>query len=228
MTAPHPWRSLVLAACLGAAAVAIGQASRVERVPPRESLERFPMAIGEWHGQSADRFDQRVLTALGVDEYISRIYSEAAGQTAGLYIGYYQSQREGNTMHSPLNCLPGAGWQPVVKEHIRIPVLDQPTVVGRPDVRREIEVNRFVIQKGGDRQIVIYWYQSRERVVASEYWGKVFTVLDALRTNRTDAAMVRVVCSIAGPTADAERRANAAAIAFTQEVFPLLSRYLPR
>jgi EpsI family protein len=228
MTLPSPLRSLVLAGCLAAAAVAIGQASRVERVPPRESLERFPLGIDQWHGQSADRFDQRVLTALGVDEYISRIYSESAGQTAGLYIGYYQSQREGNTMHSPLNCLPGAGWQPVVKERIRIPVLDRPSAVGRPDARRDIEVNRFVIQKGGDRQVVIYWYQSRDRVVASEYWGKVFTVLDALRTNRTDAAMVRVVCPIAGPTEDAERRANAAAIEFTQAVFPLLARYLPR
>jgi len=227
MRLPGAVRSLVLAACLAGAAVAIASASRTERVPPRESFATFPMDLGAWRGQSADRFDQRILTVLGVDEYINRVYTEPSGAVAGLYIGYYQSQRQGDTMHSPLNCLPGAGWQPVSQARIAIPVRVRPPVAGQAEATRTITVNRFVIQKGADRQVVVYWYQSRNRVIASEYWGKIYTVLDAIRTNRTDAAMVRVVCPVIGTGGEAERRADRAAVAFTEAVFPMLGRYLP-
>ena len=228
MTLPGPARSLVLAVCLAGAAIAITHASRTERVPPRESFATFPMDLGGWQGQSADRFNQRILAVLGVDEYINRAYSSPSGTTVGLYIGYYQSQREGDTMHSPLNCLPGAGWQPITKERIRIPVATTLNpLTGAPSGAREIEVNRFVIQKGVDRQVVVYWYQSRDRVVASEYWGKVYTVLDAIRTNRTDAALIRIVCPVYGTDTTAEARAAQATVEFAQAVFPMLGRYLP-
>ena len=120
-------------------AVAIGRASKSEAVPPRESLATFPMDIAEWRGQPAERFDQQILAVLGVDEYVSRVYTAPTNVSVGLYIGYYKSQREGDTMHSPLNCLPGAGWQPVKQERVTIPVatsLDEAT--GQPSGRREI------------------------------------------------------------------------------------------
>jgi EpsI family protein len=139
---------------------------------------------------------------------------------SGGLIGYYQSQREGDTMHSPLNCLPGAGWLPVSQSRTKIQVKDGEST-------REIEVNDFVIEKGLDRQAVLYWYQSHGRVVASEYWGKIYTVTDAIRLNRTDAAMVRVICPVSGSDGAAERRAEEAATAFTKAMFPLLGRYLP-
>ena len=91
---------------------------------------------------------------------------------------------------------------------------------------RTIEINRFVIQKGLDRQVVFYWYQSRDRVVASEYWGKVYTVVDAIRYNRTDAALVRVTVPI-GSDDGARGRAVAAGVGFVQALFPLLSSHLP-
>jgi EpsI family protein len=87
-----------------------------------------------------------------------------------------------------------------------------------------IEVNRIVISKGLDQQLVLYWYQSHGRVVASEYWGKIYTVLDALRTNRTDAALVRVICPVGGA---AEAKAEREAVRFVQSFFPLLDDYLP-
>ncbi len=106
---------------------------------------------------------------LGVDEYVNRIVSAApANPTSSLYVGFYESQRQGDTIHSPLNCLPGAGWSRCRRRRrSRL----------RPSIRiasaeRPIEVNRFVIQKGLDRQLVLYWYQSHGRVVASEYWGR--------------------------------------------------------
>jgi exosortase D (VPLPA-CTERM-specific) len=222
------YRAIIVTLVLVLGAVAIGRASRTESVPPRESLATFPMDLAEWRGQSADRFDQQILAVLGVDEYINRLYTAPTNITVGLYVGYYKSQREGDTMHSPLNCLPGAGWQPVKQERVTIPVatsLDAAT--GQPAGRREILVNRFVIQRGLDKQVVVYWYQSHGRVVASEYWGKIYTVVDAIRLNRTDAAIVRVICPVSGGDAAAEERAEQAATAFTRTMFPLLGRYLP-
>jgi EpsI family protein len=217
-------RALVVTLCLVLGAVAIDRASRSERVPPRESLATFPMDLADWRGRSADRFDDQVLAVLGVDEYINREYTAPTGAAVGLYIGYYQSQREGDTMHSPLNCLPGAGWQPVTQERLTVPVA---TGVEPAAARRDIRVNRVVILKGLDRQVVLYWYQSHGRVVASEYWAKLYTVLDAVRLNRTDAALIRVVSPVAGDGAAGEAGATRAAVAFTQALFPFLGAYLP-
>ncbi len=221
-------RALVVSLVLVSGAVVIGRASKSEPVPARESLATFPMEIAEWRGQSADRFDQQILAVLGVDEYINRVYVAPTKVQVGLYVGYYGSQREGDTMHSPLNCLPGAGWQPVRQARVTIPVATaMDAATGRPVNQREIEVNRFVIQRGLDKQVVIYWYQSHGRVVASEYWGKIYTVVDAIRLNRTDAAMVRVICPVGGGEPADVTRAEDAATAFTKALFPLLGRYLP-
>jgi EpsI family protein len=139
-----------------------------------------------------------------------------------LYIGYYESQRQGDTMHSPLNCLPGAGWSPVQNDHLSINV---PVSLGTTTGARErsIEVNRYIIEKGVDRQVVLYWYQSHGRVVASEYWGKIYMVVDAIRINRTDGALVRVVAPIVTSQEDAELDA----VDFVRVLFPSLERYLP-
>ena len=214
-------RVAVLGAVLVLGSVAIGRASRSEPVLPRESFATFPMAVGEWQGRPADRFDQRVLSVLGVDEYINRIYTSPQQASVGLYVGFYQSQRQGDTIHSPLNCLPGAGWEPVRRERLKIQVRSER---GEPG---DIEVNRFTIQRGPDRQVVLYWYQSHGRVVASEYWGKMYTVIDAIRSNRTDAAMIRVISPIRGGDDESENRAQREVVEFTQALFPLLGRYLP-
>jgi exosortase D (VPLPA-CTERM-specific) len=222
------YRAVIVALVLLLGTVAIARASKSEAVPPRESLATFPMDISEWRGQTAERFDQQILAVLGVDEYISRIYTAPTNISVGLYVGYYKSQREGDTMHSPLNCLPGAGWQPVKQERVTIPVATSfDGATGQPSGHREIVVNRFLIRRGLDQQVVIYWYQSHGRVVASEYWGKIYTVVDAIRLNRTDAAMVRVICPVSSNDEAGEARAEAAATAFARAMFPLLGRYLP-
>ena len=175
-----------------------------------------------------ERFDESVLAQLRVDEYVSRVYQQAEGRTAvGLYVGYYRNQRQGQTMHSPLNCMPGAGWEPASKRPLTIQVFERPAGPASGAPARNISVNRLVIQKGLDRQLVLYWYQSHGRVVASEYWGKVYTVVDAIRMNRTDAAMIRVIAQVVGDGAEAETAAEHVAVRFTQAVFPLLGQYLP-
>ena len=116
---------------------------------------------------------------------------------------------------------PGAGWLPIEQRRAVLPVRAAPN----GPIRR-IEVNEFVIQKGLDRQAVFYWYQSRDRVIASEYWGKVFTVLDAIRYNRTDAALVRVVVPIE-QSETARTVAQATGVSFVESLFPRLVRHLP-
>jgi EpsI family protein len=133
-----------------------------------------------------------------------------------LYIGYYGSQRQGDTIHSPQNCLPGAGWQPV--EGGRVPL----DVDGR-----RVTVNRYVIQKGLDRQVVLYWYQGRGRVVANEYANKLWLMLDAARLHRSDGALVRVVAPVLRSPGGSLAAADDAAAAFTRTIFPRLPAHLP-
>ena len=94
---------------------------------------------------------------------------------------------------------------------------------GAPD----LVVNRYVVQKGIDRQLVIYWYQSHGRVVASEYWSKFYLVADAVRLNRTDGAIVRIIVPIAGESAGAEQKAENTAVSFAKELLPKLQPFLP-
>ena len=216
-------RLFVLAATFVIATTAIARATRSEPVPIRQSFATFPMSIDGWRGQQGEPFDKKVLAILGVDEYVNLYFSKPAQPPIGLYIGYYQSQREGDTMHSPMNCLPGAGWEPESKGSVTIGVPENP----RPGAaERQITVNRYLIRKGLDRQLVIYWYQSHGRVVASEYTSKVYMVLDAMRTNRTDAALVRVITPVPDDPAG-EAAAEKRAIEFVKGMAPLLHDYLP-
>ena len=210
-------RIVILCLVLLATAGMIAKASRPEITPIRESLAGMPLQIGGWTIHSAQAMESKVLAVLGVDDYINRTYLSPDLIPMHLYVGFYQSQRSGDTMHSPLNCLPGAGWNPVKRNQIAIPVSNQSS----------IQVNRIVILKGLDKQVVLYWYQSHGRVVASEYWGKIYTVIDAVRTNRTDAALVRIVCPVSGMDSESETFAEQQAVEFAKALFPLLGRFLP-
>jgi len=211
-------RVAVLSLCLLAGAGVVARASRMESVPPRQSLKQFPLRLGPWVGQDAEPFSAEVMAVLKADEYLSRFYRTASQGVVSLYIGYYQSQREGDTMHSPLNCLPGAGWQPLSKTYLTIPVTEG-------SATRDITVNRYVIEKGLDRQVVLYWYQSHGRVIANEYRSKVFMVYDAMRLNRSDAALVRVMSPVIG--GGTQESADTAGVDFIKTMFPLLDKFLP-
>lgn len=215
-----PLRVLILTAVLIAGAVVLSRASTLEPTPLRVSFTRFPQTLDGWSGRTLPDFAPDVLAQLRVNEYVNRMYKAPDGASVGVYIGYYATQRQGATMHSPLNCLPGSGWMPVSQQR-------RDLEVNEAGGARQIRVNRFVIEKGIDRQLVLYWYQSQGRVVASEYWGKIYTVTDALRTRRTDAAMIRVIAPIVGKAAADEARAEAQAVAFVQSMFPHLGRFLP-
>jgi EpsI family protein len=201
---------------LSAAAYLSGRTTP-EPMVARESFASFPSTIGDWTGREAEPFTADILAVLGVDEHVSRIYRNGRADVA-LYIGYYRSQRQGDTIHSPLNCLPGAGWQPMTRRYKTVSV---------PGGSYPIRVNEILIQKGLDRQLVLYWYQSHGRVEPNEYWSKVFMVYDAVRLNRTDAALVRVVTPL--DLNDEEgNHAAARATQFVETMYPLLGSYLPQ
>src|SRR3954462_6984596 len=105
-------RIVILTLCFLATTAYLASASHTEPVSVRLPLSGFPMQLEKWHGQDAGDFNARVVTMLGVDDYINRAYMKQS-ETASLYIGFYQSQRQGSAIHSPMNCLPGAGWNPV-------------------------------------------------------------------------------------------------------------------
>jgi EpsI family protein len=169
----------------GAAFYGISQ--RAEAIPPSKPLSAFPRAIGEWRIVREGGIEKDERDILRADDYLTRQYAAPGGKEASLFVAYFQSQRAGQTPHSPKNCLPGSGWTWSVSDTIRV------NIRGRA---RPIQINRYIVSKGNDHAVVLYWYQSRDRVVASEYRAAMFTAWDALRYNRTDTELVRVVTPV--------------------------------
>ena len=204
-------RALVAAALIVAAGIYASGASAPERLPSRETLATTPVSLQAWQGLDV-ALDDDVLAQLGVDDYINRRYIAEDAPPVALYVGYYASQRQGDTIHSPQNCLPGAGWRPVSAERTTVDLGG-----------RTVPVNRFIIQKGLDRQAVFYWYQGRSRVVANEFANKAWLMLDAARLRRTDGGLVRAITPVSS-TPDA---AFATLTTFSTALFPHLSSRLP-
>jgi EpsI family protein len=206
------WRTGLACGLLLASAILLHALSHGEPVPIRAPLDSFPKALGLWTGEDLP-IDARVDNALRADARLLRQYVAPQRGPIWLFIAYYKSQRLGETVHSPRSCLPGAGWEPISGR--RESVLVAP---GRPIVS-----NRFLVQKGIDRQLVFYWYQSHGRAVASEYRAKAYLVADAIHLNRTDGALIRISVPLLGKEADGEKSAQE----FIYEMYPLLARYIP-
>jgi EpsI family protein len=212
-------RAAILCLMMGATTVFLANARRSEVPVTRASFDTFPMTINNWRATIDPPLSDDILKVLGVDDYLSRIYFRPDGAAVGLYMGFYGSQRQGDTIHSPLNCLPGAGWEPVREGRLTIANVD--------GAGRDITVNRYVVQKGLERQLVLYWYQSHGRVVASEYTSKLLLINDAIRINRTDGSLVRVIAPIPVGAGDDGAAAAQLAESFVRDLFPHLSSYLP-
>jgi|SRR5579859_115920 len=187
--------------------------SHGEPIIPHQPLRDLPYSVGNWMGQDLPLTDQ-IVQAVGVSDYTNRIYFRLADPPVQLYIGYYASQRAGDTMHSPKNCLPGAGWDPISAGYATVPLTTS----------RQIVINDYIIQKDLNKQMVWYWYQGRGRVIASEYASKFWMVTDAISRNRTDGALVRLIT----PMNDGETKARMRLISFAQSLFPDLDTIIPK
>ena len=211
MRKPAVVLSIVL---LGQASVFYGF-SRHELVPQYRPFDTFPDQLGAWKMVQQGVIDDDVKAVLKGDDYIMRWYADAPERVANLFVAFFKSQRFGQAPHSPKNCLPGSGWVWTVSDYIPI------TVRNRAE---PITVNRYIISKGDAKSVVLYWYQSRDRVVASEYKAKIFVVADALRYNRTDTALVRVVVPVQNGQ---QQAAQDTAVDFIKAFFSTLRSYLP-
>lgn len=204
-------RAAVVIVLLAGAGLVSARANATETSVERDSLSALPYELGEWRGHDAKPLADDIVAVLGVDDYVHRNYVSASGLPVNLYAGYYNSQRQGDTIHSPQNCLPGAGWRPVSYATITLPI-----------GARQVPVNQYVIQKGLAKQVVLYWYQGRGRVVANEYKNKALLMWDAATLHRTNGGLVRVIVPVT-PDVDAGREA----VSFATAVLPQLERLMP-
>ena len=151
----------------------------------------------------------------GMTDYLFRIFTDGEDATEGafsVYVGYYSRQSGGRTIHSPKNCLPGAGWEPLVASVTQVATADGP-----------VNVNRYLIQRGSERAMVIYWYQGRGRVQASEYMVKADLLRDAALRQRSDEALVRIIV----PVTEGEAAASQFASSIAQTLIPAVDAALP-
>src|SRR5579864_4770705 len=189
--------------------------SRGETSPKYQPLDGFPTQVSGWRMVQQGVMEQEVKDVLRADDYITRDYAASPTRYANLFVAFFKSQRAGQTPHSPKNCLPGSGWVWTVSDTIPV------NVPGRSD---PIQINRYLVSKGENRSLVLYWYQSRDRVVASEYKAATLVAWDALRYNRTDTSLVRVVVPVVNGRDDI---ATQTGVEFIQAFFATLRQFFP-
>ncbi len=212
--------------------------SKNEELRSNKAFEEFPLNLAaKWNGRELG-MDQKVLDILKLSDFMMRVYVPIVAQggeetdiaengtlktqmtnmgarlPVWLYVGFYQSQRTGATYHSPKNCLPGAGWQFMASDFVPLTMPDQSTIT----------VNKVLIQKGLEKQVILYWYHDRGRVIASEYWAKGFLVWDAMTKNRSDGSLVRISVPVKDGTVEA---AFDQGVDFLHDLWPHLLEYMP-
>ena len=207
-------RLLVSAGLLAATLVGLQFRGTGEAGPLRKPLASFPTALGEWRARETSALDVDTLQVLRPTDYLVRREVDQAGRSLWLYIGYWDGQRKGAQPHSPKNCLPGGGWEPLEASTVTIPL----GAVAPPLV-----VNRFLIQKERDQQLVLYWLDAQGRAVSGEVEAKVQMVRSAIFRNRTDGAIVRVSSPVYGSVAETTERLTR----YIQALYPVLHDYLP-
>ena len=217
--------------------VVLQSVSHGEPVIAKKPFVEFPLVFeGRWEGKELG-LDQNVLDILKLTDYMMRVYVPVNSKTTEntevghgkelsrnetqqsikgpvwLYVGYYRSQRTGATYHSPKNCLPGAGWQFVQSDYVTVPLSGTSGVT----------INKVLIQKGLEKQVILYWYHDRGRVIASEYWAKGYMIWDAMTRNRTDGSLVRISIPVLDNPNEAYRRGEK----FLQDLWPDLLDFMP-
>ena len=208
--------ALVLSLALVAQAVLFYGFSGAEKAPVPRPLKETPVRFDDWNMTAEGTIEREVRDVLRADDIVSRIYARGGdGREASLFVAYFRSQRSNQAPHSPKNCMPGAGWVPSTSDVVRIPIRGRAA---------PIKVNRYIVSKGAEKSVVIYWYQTRDRVIANEFEAKFYLVVDSIRYHRSDTALVRVVSPVLN---DDEAGATKAAVEFVQSFFLPLGQFLP-
>ncbi len=210
-----PKRTLIASAIMLLTAVSISFLSHTRNTPLKKPFSSFPNQIGEWTGKE-ERFEQRIYDVLGVDDSILSNFQTSDGRQVQLYVGFYQSQREGDLIHSPKNCMPGAGWN-IINTSIEELII--------PNYNPEkIHLINLMLKKGDQRQVALYWFQSRGRFISSEYLQKIYLVIDSITRQRTDGSFVRLIAPVLKRD---EEKAVKDMKDFAKLLIPILEEYIP-
>lgn len=208
-------RYWMVVALLAGTALLLFARGNSDLIPVSEPLSQMPRTIAGWWGSDVE-IDQETLDVLGAGDFMSRVYvHDRQEPPIGLFIGYFPTQRTGATIHSPKNCLPGSGWSFESEQYVNLNDADG----------KAHRVGEYIIADGENRQFVIYWYQAHGRSIANEYLAKIYLVADAIRLNRTDGALIRVITPIGGNEGMPAARTRAEA--FTARLIPMLPRFIP-
>ncbi|MBI3471891.1 MAG: EpsI family protein [Candidatus Solibacter usitatus] len=189
--------------------------SRTEAAVHALPLREFPLRAGDWVTAREGYVDEETQSVLRADDTLTRTYAHSDQRRAAqLFVAFFKTQRTGQKPHSPKNCLPGSGWEMTRPGRIQVAVAGEP---------RPIEINKYLVTHGEERSIVLYWYQTSNRIIASEYSAMYWLIADSIRYNRTDTALVRVVSPVAGNDEDAAVQTG---VEFVQAFYPSLRRQL--
>ena len=188
-----------------------------EKVPIAQSFDQFPVKIGEWNG-TRGIMEQKFINALDLSDYVMMNYQDKKGRNVNFYVAYYESQRKGESIHSPATCLPGSGWAFRQAGAVKLPF--------KVKDKGLMSVNRALMEKRGTRQLTYYWFPQRGRILTNAYQLKLFAFWDALTMQRTDGALVRVMTPVYEfeELENAEKRLQG----FVKEIVPTLEEYLPQ
>ena len=212
LRSPH---AIVLSATLVVLAALSPLLTPPEKVAESRPLQQIPTAIGSWVRLQEGVVDEETQALLKADDTLSRSYiNSAKGQVADLFVAFFKTQRAGAAPHSPKVCLPGSGWTPMESSVVTF------SIPGRGE---PISVNRYVVSRGDDKSLVLYWYQTPRRVIANEYAAKFYTIVDGVRYHRSDTSLIRIIV----PVTTTEAAAEATAIQFAQAIFAPVRSFLP-
>lgn len=214
-------RFIAVSVVMLATAAILGLRSDTDHVPPSTALDQLPQQIENWKSRDI-ALDPEVLKVLGDGRFLNRVYlpvgsasSSIPAGPVGVFIGYFPTQRTGQAIHSPQNCLPGAGWT----------FLSAHPITLTDDAGKKYDIGEYVITDGNIKQEVLYWYREHGRSISSEYRAKFYMIADAMRYNRTDGALIRIITPLqAGET---EVQAHDRAVLFAKRLAPQLPAYIP-
>ncbi|MCF8107693.1 MAG: EpsI family protein [Desulfohalobiaceae bacterium] len=209
------YRAIILALLFLSGAVLVQALARDGSTPISRPLDRMPDTIGPWRASGSQAMGEDIVDVLGVDDYIFRNYQAAQGQTINVYVSYFSHTDRTKGYHSPLNCMPGSGWEIARTESLSLAVRGSP---------QQARVNRLLLQKGAEKQVSLYWYQVRGRILHNEYLERIYRVIDSIFKNRTDGAFIRL---IATNTNQDLQQDTAMLKDFAARLIPVLREFLP-
>jgi len=191
-------------------------ALRAENTPTVSPLDGFPTNVAGWQMYKDVKIEQETLDVLKADDTLNRVYINPAHDASTfLFIAFFKTQRYGQSPHSPKNCLPGNGYEPIESGVV---------TVAMPGRSEPVQVNRYLTARGEEKSVTLYWYQSHDRIIAGEFAARFWLIADSIRFHRSDTSLVKIVVPVRDGDADAATRT---ALDFMKAVFPPLARQLP-